>query len=113
LRSKAAKRVRCPHCGGNEVTREMWGWVDPGTGRYVRRLFGFRVDTLGLCLVMIGPGIAYLAFYLVALPAYLIWRLATWRSYSERRQEYICEQCGFGWYRAEGDADAEPGLVLA
>jgi predicted RNA-binding Zn-ribbon protein involved in translation (DUF1610 family) len=113
VRFKAAKRVRCPQCGGDDVTREMWGWVDPSTGKYVRRLLGFRFDTLGLCLVMLGPGIAYLAFYLVAVPGYLIWRLATWRRYSERRQEFICEQCGFGWCQTEGEADPEPGLVLA
>ncbi len=111
--ARAKSQVHCANCGGDDVTLEMWGWVDPSTGKYVRRMVGFRFDTLGLCLVALGPGIAYLAFYIVAVPIYLVWRLATWRRYSERRLEYICETCGLAWCQGAGESDPEPGLAMA
>jgi hypothetical protein len=80
------------------VTKEMWGWVDPGTGKYVRRLLGFRLETLGLMLAMFGAGILYAAFYVVAIPGYLVWRLFTFSRYSVRRTEYICEECEHTWH---------------
>jgi hypothetical protein len=89
--------IRCPECGGEIVTREMWGWVDPASGRYVRRFIGFRLDTLVLSLAMFGAGVLYVAFYLFAVPGYLVWRLFTRRRYSVRRIEYICEECNHHW----------------
>jgi hypothetical protein len=89
--------MQCPECGGGVITREMWGWVDPGTGRYVRRLLGFRLDTLGITFAMLGPGVLYAGFYLVAIPGYLVWRLFTFAQYSVRRTEYICEGCDAAW----------------
>ena len=79
------------------VTREMWGWVSPATGKYVRRFLGFRLDTLLLALAMFGVGVLYAAFYLVAIPGYLGWRLFTFRHYTVRRSEYICEGCNHSW----------------
>ena len=55
----------------------MWGWVNPATGKYVTRFIGFRFDTLFLSLAMFGAGVLYAAFYIVAVPAYLLWRLFT------------------------------------
>jgi hypothetical protein len=80
------------------VTKEMWGWVDPETGKYVRRLFGFRLETLGLMLAMFGAGLLYAAFYVVAIPWYLVWRLFAFSRYSVRRTEYICEGCEHAWH---------------
>jgi hypothetical protein len=80
------------------VTKEMWGWVDPDTGRYVRRLLGFRLETLGLMLAMFGAGVLYAAFYVVAIPGYLVWRLFTLSRYTVRRTEYICEGCEHTWH---------------
>lgn len=88
----------CPACGGGTITKEMWGRVDPATGKYVRRLLGFRLDTLGISLAMFGPGVLYAAFYAVALPGYLGWRLFTAGRYSTRRTEYVCEACGHAWH---------------
>ena len=91
------ERIRCPHCGGGINTREMWGWVNPATGKYVSRFIGFRFDTLFLSLFMFGMGLLYAAFYLVAVPVYLVWRLFTRRWYTVRRNEYICEECSHHW----------------
>ena len=63
--------IRCPQCGGGIITREMWGWVNPATGKYVTRFIGFRFDTLFLSLFMFGMGILYAVFYLLAVPGYL------------------------------------------
>ncbi len=90
--------MQCPECGSDVVTAEMWGWVDPASGKYVRRLLGFRWDTLGITLAMFGIGLLYAAFYLVAVPGYLVWRLFTSTRYSVRRTEYICEACGLAWH---------------
>jgi hypothetical protein len=79
------------------VTREMWGWVNPSTGRYVPRLMGFRLQTLGLMLAMFGAGVLYATFYAVAIPGYLVWRLFTFPRYSVRRAEYVCEECEHAW----------------
>jgi hypothetical protein len=89
--------MQCPECGGGVITKEMWGWLDPATGKYVRRLLGFRIDTLLISLTMFAPGILYALFYLVALPGYLVWRLFTFSRYSVRRTEFICEECGYAW----------------
>lgn len=89
--------IRCPQCGGGIITREMWGWVNPATGRYVSRFIGFRFDTLFLSAFMVTIGVIYALFYLVAAPAYLIWRLITHRRYTVRRDEYICELCDHHW----------------
>ena len=91
------ERIRCPQCGGGIITREMWGWVNPDTGKYVSRFIGFRFDTLFLSLVMVGVGVLYAAFYVVAVPGYLLWRLFTHRKYTVRRTEYICEECDHHW----------------
>lgn len=91
------ERIRCPQCGGGIITREMWGWVHPATGRYVSRFIGFRFDTLFLSAFMFGLGVLYAAFYLVAVPVYLVWRLFTHRKYTVRRNEYICEECNHHW----------------
>lgn len=91
------ERIRCPQCGGGIITREMWGWVNPATGKYVSRFIGFRFDTLFLSLAMFGFGILYTAFYLIAVPIYLVWRLFTYRKYTVRRTEYICEECDHHW----------------
>lgn len=90
-------RIRCPQCGGGIITREMWGWVSPATGKYVSRFIGFRFDTLFLSLFMFGMGVLYAAFYVVAVPVYLAWRLFTYRRYTARRSEYICEECNHHW----------------
>ena len=63
----------------------MWGWVNPATGKYVSRFIGFRFDTLFLSLFMFGMGVLYAAFYVVAVPGYLVWRLFTHRRYTVRR----------------------------
>lgn len=89
--------MRCPQCGGGIITREMFGWVNPATGRYVTRFIGFRFDTLFLSLAMFGIGVLYAAFYAVAGPFYLVWRLCTFRKYTVRRNEYICEECNHHW----------------
>lgn len=89
--------LRCQQCGGGIITREMFGCVNPGTGNYVSRFLGFRFDTLFLSLAMFGFGILYAAYYLVAAPIYLVWRLFTRRSYTVRRHEYICEECDHHW----------------
>jgi hypothetical protein len=89
--------LRCPQCGGGIITREMFGWVNPATGKYVSRFVGFRFDTLFLSLAMFGMGILYAAFYVVATPVYLVWRLLTFRKYTVRRHEYICEECDHHW----------------
>jgi hypothetical protein len=89
--------IKCPNCGGEVITREMFGWVNPVTGRYVSRFLGFRFDTWGLSLAMVGMGVLYTAWYLVAIPGYLVWRLITRRRYTVRRNEYICEQCDHHW----------------
>ena len=91
------ERIRFPQCGGGIITREMWGWVNPATGKYVSRFIGFRFDTLFLSLFMFGMGLLYAAFYLVAVPVYLVWRLFTRRKYTLRRNEYICEECSHHW----------------
>ena len=75
----------------------MWGWVNPATGQYDTRFIGFRFDTLFLSLAMFGAGILYVAFYLAAVPYYLVWRLVTRRRYPVRRTEYICEECDHHW----------------
>lgn len=80
----------------------MWGWVNPATGKYVRRFLGFRLDTLLLALAMFGVGVLYAAFYLVAIPGYLGWRLCTFRRYTVRRTEYICEGCNHAWTEDRG-----------
>jgi hypothetical protein len=55
---KVADRVtECPHCSSGDVAREMWGWVDPETGKYVRRLFGARWDTFGISMLAFTPGV--------------------------------------------------------
>lgn len=103
---KVAERITtCPHCGSGEAVLEMWGWVDPETGRYFQRLFGARWDTFGIALLAFAPGVLYGGFYLIAIPAYVFWRLATWRRYTLRRFEYFCAACGFEWKVTEG----EPG----
>jgi len=89
--------ILCPNCGGEVVTKEMWGWFNPTTGKYVRRFMGFRLDTLLLSLAMFGAGVLYVAFYVVAIPGYLVWRLFTHRKYPVRRIEYICEECNHNW----------------
>ncbi len=89
--------MRCPQCGGGIITREMFGWVNPATGKYVTRFIGFRFDTLLLSLAMAGLGVLYAAFYVVAVPVYLFWRLFTHRKYTVRRNEYICEECNHHW----------------
>jgi hypothetical protein len=89
--------IRCPNCGGGVITREMFGWVNPATGKYVSRFLGFRFDTLFLSLVMVCIGVLYVAWYLVAIPVYLVWRLFTRRRYTVRRNEYICEECNHHW----------------
>ncbi|HSQ37889.1 MAG TPA: hypothetical protein VLS92_08360 [Acidimicrobiia bacterium] len=89
--------IKCPNCGGGVVTREMFGWVNPDTGKYVSRFLGFRLDTWGLSLVMFGMGVLYTVWYLVAIPCYLVWRLFTHRRYTVRRHEYICEGCNHHW----------------
>ncbi len=89
--------IRCPNCGGGVITREMFGWVNPDTGKYVSRFLGFRFDTLFLSLAMFGIGILYVAWYVVAVPVYLVWRLFTRRRYTVRRDEYICELCDHHW----------------
>ena len=91
------ERIRCPQCGGGIITREMWGWVNPATGKYVSRFVGFRFDTLFLSAFMFGLGVLYAAFYLVAVPVYLFWRLFAHRKYTVRRNEYICEECNHHW----------------
>jgi len=94
---KPVDPIRCPQCGGGIITREMWGWVNPATGKYVTRFIGFRFDTLFLSLFMFGMGILYAVFYLVAVPGYLVWRLLSRRRFSVRRTEYICEECNHHW----------------
>lgn len=89
--------IRCPSCGGGVITREMFGWVNPETGKYVSRFLGFRFDTLFLSLAMFSLGILYVAWYTVAIPVYLVWRLFTYRKYTVRRHEYICELCDHHW----------------
>lgn len=89
--------MRCPQCGGGVITREMYGWVNPATGRYVSRFLGFRFDTLFLSLAMFGAGVLYTAYYVVVIPGYLVWRLFTRRRYTVRRDEYICELCNHHW----------------
>ena len=89
--------LRCPNCGGGVITREMFGWVNPATGKYVSRFLGFRFDTLFLSLAMFGAGVLYVAWYLVAIPVYLVWRLFSRRKYTVRRNEYICEECNHHW----------------
>ena len=89
--------IKCPSCGGGVITREMFGWVNPDTGKYVSRFLGFRFDTWGLSLAMFGIGVLYTAWYLVAIPCYLVWRLFTRRRYTVRRNEYICEACNHHW----------------
>ena len=91
------ERIQCPQCGGGIITREMWGWVHPVTGKYVSRFIGFRFDTLFLSSFMFVMGVLYAAFYLVAVPVYLLWRLITHRKYTVRRNEYICEECNHHW----------------
>jgi hypothetical protein len=85
----------------------MWGRVHPGTGKYVRRLLGFRIDTLLLSLAMVTMGVLYAAFYLVALPLYFAWLLFRHRAYSARRYEFVCEQCGCEWQETEGLPEPE------
>ena len=75
----------------------MWGWVNPTTGKYVTRFIGFRFDTLFLSLALFGAGLLYVAFYLVAVPGYLVWRPFARRRFSVRRNEYICEECNHHW----------------
>ena len=89
--------LQCPQCGGGIITREMYGWVNPTTGSYVSRFLGFRFDTLFLSLWMFAIGVLYAAYYAVAIPIYLVWRLFTRRRYSVRRSEYICELCNHHW----------------
>lgn len=89
--------MQCPECGDGTITKEMWGWVDPATGKYVRRLLGFRLDTLLITLTMFAPGLLYALFYLVAAPGYFVWRLFTFSRYTVRRTEFICEACGHTW----------------
>ena len=89
--------IKCPNCGGGIITREMFGWVNPATGKYVSRFLGFRFDTLLLSLAMFGMGILYVAWYVVAIPVYVVWRLFTHRKYTVRRHEYICEECNHHW----------------
>jgi hypothetical protein len=107
---KDSAEKRCPTCGGPNVVVEMWGWVNPATGKYVRRLYGFRWDTLIASAVMFSMGVIYLAFYLVAIPVNLVWRLFTHRRYLQRRYEYVCKDCGFDW---EADVGPEMELGLA
>ncbi len=102
---------QCPTCGGQNVIVEMWGWVDPTTGKYVRRFYGFRWDTLVASAVMFGLGVIYIAFYLVALPAYLVWRLFTRRRYLQRHREYLCRDCGFDWGADVIESERELGLA--
>ena len=91
------ERIRCPQCGGGIITREMWGWVNPATGqvRVALRRVPLRhpVPVAG----DVRPGILYAAFYVVAVPVYLVWRLFTHRKYTVRRTEYICEECDHHW----------------
>ena len=104
---------RCPTCGGENIAVEMWGWVDPTTGKYVRRVFGFRWDTLIASGVMFSMGVIYLAFYLVAAPAYVVWRLFTRSRYTQRHREYLCKDCGFDWEEDVVEVVKELGLVEA
>jgi hypothetical protein len=91
------EQLRCPNCGGGVITREMFGWINPATGKYVSRFVGFRFDTLLLSLAMFGIGVIYVAWYVAAIPVYLVWRLFTYRKYTVRRNEYICELCSHHW----------------
>jgi hypothetical protein len=91
------EQLTCPNCGGGIITREMFGWVNPATGKYVSRFLGFRFDTLFLSLFMFGIGVLYVAWYVVAVPVYLVWRLFTRPKYTVRRNEYICELCNHHW----------------
>ena len=91
------EQLTCPSCGGGVITREMFGWVNPATGKYVSRFLGFRFDTLFLSLWMFGIGVLYVAWYVVAIPVYLVWHLFTRGKYTVRRNEYICELCNHHW----------------
>ena len=84
--SKPVDPIRCPQCGGGIITREMWGWVNPATGKYVTRGSSGSASTpCFLSLAMFGFGVLYAAFYIVAVPVYLVWRLFTHRKYTVRR----------------------------
>ena len=100
--------VDCPNCGTEDATLEMWGRVNPDTGKYIRRLLGFRIDTLLLSLAMVGMAVLYGAFYLLALPVYGLWRLFTFKKYTVRRYEHVCEACGFEWEQNEGEPVPSP-----
>ncbi len=108
---RAMADSRCPACGGDSVIVEMWGWVDPDTGKYVRRFYGFRWDTLIASGLMFSMGVIYIVFYLFAAPAYLVWRLFTHRRYSQLRREYFCKDCGFDWGADVVESEKELGLA--
>ena len=103
-------RIECPNCGTENATLEMWGRVNPATTKYVRRLLGLRIDTLLLSMAMVAMGVVYVVFYVVALPIYGVWRLFTFKQYSVRRYEYVCEECGYEWEQDEGEPAPLPTI---
>lgn len=103
--------VACPNCGTERTTLEMWGRVNPATGKYIRRLLGFRIDTLLLSLAMMTMGVIYAVFYLLVLPFYALWRLLTFKKYSVKRFEHVCEACGYEWKQNEGEPAPTPATA--